>query len=156
MTGEIKHIPAFNPSLPVAVKVLGQAGSLNGAPDASHPMPGVAAASGNLFNEQVVGANGEPAQGNFTTTEHIQPLVGNINSPSMTSGAIPGPNLVDFIGFTSQTGSFAGANLFNLQQQTFTTTLPGGTTYPLSTVINQWSQMTNGQLTAAYPTVVTP
>ena len=78
----------FDPTLPASVKVVGQAGSLNGAPDANHPMPGVAAVNGNLFKEQVVGLTGRPAQGNFTTTEHIQPMVGNIHSPSMTSGAL--------------------------------------------------------------------
>jgi len=210
--------------------VVGQAGSLNGAPDANHPMPGVAAVSGNLFSEQIVGLTGQPAQGNFTTTEHIQPMLGNIHSPSVTSGALHGANLVDFIGFTSKSSSFGNANLYNLgssgfvvgrtltvqryrswaerakkrerlwkrrktegvsrfstaraaattagcdplftfplsihplqtqkrhnlQRQTFTVTLPSGVSYPLSTVINQWSQMRNGSLTAAYPTVINP
>jgi len=106
----------FDPTLPASVKVVGQAGSLNGAPDANHPMPGVAAVSGNLFSEQVVGLTGQPARGNFTTTEHIQPMLGNIHSPSLTSGALHGENLVDFIGFTSKSSSFGNANLFNLQR----------------------------------------
>jgi hypothetical protein len=146
----------FDPTLPASVKVVGQAGSLNDAPDANHPMPGVAAVSGNLFSEQIVGLTGQPAQGNFTTTEHIQPMLGNIHSPSVTSGALHGANLVDFIGFTSKSSSFGNANLYNLQRQTFTVTLPSGVSYPLSTVINQWSQMRNGSLTAAYPTVINP
>jgi RHS repeat-associated protein len=109
----------------------------------------------NVYQLQVVDANGAPVQGDFQINEQVQELQPNtVTSPAVAGPPWPGTNggaFLDNLGFGDPNGFVA-----NSVQQTFTVTYSDGTQIPLSTVIDQLSIYDNGTLIVANPVIIKP
>jgi RHS repeat-associated protein len=104
-----------------------------------------------VYPEQVVDANGNPLTSG-TLTEYVNVLQGNLPIQTPTLSASPSFN--DYIGLSSGPyGLFSLNDTSVVTQQTFSFT-SNGVTYPVTTVINQYSSSQAGVLTTGYPVVV--
>jgi RHS repeat-associated protein len=144
------------PPQPVSVIQVGSPISYNGVDPSTGVMPGTTFV-GNIYTYDTVDANGNIVTGDYTVTENITPIDGNIQPDALAGSIWQPPIITDWVGITSgPNGTYQSGSLYYDQIQTFSANFPNGISAPLSTVVIQSVSMQNGVLSSATATVMIP